>query len=89
MISKATYLNMKRSIAQYERELITPPTVINQPLIKEEVVNYFFKYNPAYGDDRMCLCGYKYVLHFEDYDKRKDTKCLTEDRKNKSFHPQN
>lgn len=26
------------------------------------------KYNPNYGDDRLCKCGHPYYRHFDSYD---------------------
>ena len=41
----------------------------NEPpyLIELEVVRHR-KYNPNYGDDRICKCGHPYYRHFDSYD---------------------
>ncbi len=26
------------------------------------------KYNPLYGDDRICVCGHEYYRHFDPYE---------------------
>lgn len=42
----------------------------NQPYIKKVrlTVNREYKYNPEYGDDRVCQCGHPYYRHFDTYD---------------------
>lgn len=40
---------------------------MESPYIKERVVTIVLKYNPDYGDDRVCECGHKYHRHFDSY----------------------
>lgn len=39
-----------------------------KPYIEEKVVQTIRKYNPNYGDDRICECGHSYYRHFDSYD---------------------
>lgn len=34
---------------------------------RTEVVTEY-RYNPEYGDDRVCKCGHKYYRHFDGYE---------------------
>lgn len=33
------------------------------------------KYNPAYGDDRLCICGHPYYRHFDSYEDNAPVGC--------------
>lgn len=33
------------------------------------------KYNPAYGDDRICECGHTYYRHFDSYEEMDPIGC--------------
>lgn len=46
-----------------------------KPYIKIERVVIEKKYNPNYGDDRMCECGHKYYRHFDSYDDMEAVGC--------------
>lgn len=37
-----------------------------KPYIEEYQVMKIKKYNPNYGDDRVCVCGHKYIEHFDE-----------------------
>lgn len=39
-----------------------------QPYLEEVVTETVRKYNPKYGDDRVCKCGHKYERHFDAYE---------------------
>ena len=39
-----------------------------QPYLYEQEIIIHKKYNPAYGDDRICKCGHPYYRHFDTYD---------------------
>jgi hypothetical protein len=39
---------------------------INSPYIT--TISYGRKYNPTYGDDKICKCGDPYYRHFDTYD---------------------
>ena len=41
---------------------------IEAPYIITEEVVIHRKYNPNYGDDRICECGHPYYRHFDTYD---------------------
>lgn len=36
-----------------------------KPYIEEVVVYTNYRYNPNYGDDRICRCGHPYYRHFD------------------------
>lgn len=48
---------------------------IEQPYIKERVQKTIYKYNPKYGDEKMCQCGHLYYRHFDSYDNNKPVGC--------------
>lgn len=39
-----------------------------QPYIKIERLVVDLKYNPNYGDDRICECGHTYYRHFDSWE---------------------
>lgn len=41
----------------------------DNPYLEELFMYTTKKYNPNYGDDRMCVCGHRYIKHFEIYDR--------------------
>lgn len=41
---------------------------MEKPYIEETQVVITRKYNPNYGDDKVCKCGHKYYRHFDSYD---------------------
>lgn len=38
------------------------------PYIAVRVEKTVLRYNPKYGDSRMCTCGHPYYRHFDTYD---------------------
>lgn len=49
---------------------------MTEPIYIEETVSYVvMKYNPKYGDDRVCECGHKYYRHFDSYEKMANVGC--------------
>ena len=40
-------------------------SVDEKPYIIETRVIKILKYNPNYGDDRICICGHPYHRHFD------------------------
>jgi len=69
MISKETYLKMKELIAEYDgpRKVESKE---EEPYIKGEIIleTSGSKYNPKYGDNRVCKCGHSYYRHFDTYE---------------------
>jgi len=66
-ISLANYLNgikpmMKESSAE-------PPYIIQTKVIE------VLKYNPNYGDHRVCKCGHPYYRHFDSYEDNAPVGC--------------
>jgi hypothetical protein len=51
------------------------PAAMHQekPYLEETVV--VKKYNPKYGDDRLCRCGHAYYRHFDSYDEMEPVGC--------------
>lgn len=49
--------------------------VSQEPYIEVEVRTVERRYNPAYGDDRVCECGHAYHRHFDSYDEMADVGC--------------
>ena len=45
------------------------------PYIEEEVKTTIRKYNPNYGDERICICGHQYYRHFDTYDNMEPVGC--------------
>ena len=43
--------------------------------LKEVVTRTVLKYNPRYGDDRVCQCGHAYYRHFDSYENMEPIGC--------------
>lgn len=41
---------------------------MEDPYIEERVERFVKKYNPKYGDNRVCICGHTYDRHFDSYE---------------------
>lgn len=67
MIDKKTYNEMKRLIFEYENQSKSSISE-QQPYIMVETIDTEAKYNPNYGDERICECGHPYYRHFDTYD---------------------
>jgi hypothetical protein len=39
-----------------------------RPYIIKRIVTHERRYNPKYGDDRICECGHTYYRHFDSYE---------------------
>lgn len=66
-ISKETYKKMKRFITKYHLQLQNDD-VKDSPYIKVVTLKVTHKYNPDYGDERVCVCGHPYHRHFDSYE---------------------
>lgn len=78
MITKKTYLEMKKLVANYESEQLNKQDVINcveQPYLEVVTIKIDRKYNPKYGDDRKCKCGHPYYRHFDSYEQMEAVGC--------------
>ena len=40
----------------------------NKDIDKKNMPYIYGRYNPEYGDDRICICGHPYYRHFDSYD---------------------
>jgi hypothetical protein len=49
--------------------------MIQEPYIEETEVIVHRKYNPNYGNDRLCNCGHVYYRHFDSYDNMANVGC--------------
>lgn len=49
---------------------------LEPPYIEESHVIKIKKYNPDYGDKRLCRCGHSYVEHFDRYDNMRSGGCM-------------
>ena len=72
IITEETYLEIKKYIEKYENNSLNN-NIINikeQPYLENITVeiNVKNKYNPNYGDDRICECGHSYYRHFDSYE---------------------
>lgn len=50
---------------EHDAELISEP---NAPYLEYEYKVIVRKYNPNYGDNRICKCGHPYNRHFDFYE---------------------
>lgn len=57
-----------REVAFNEKGVTKPTPQVDGPYIITEKVEVEHRYNPDYGDDRMCKCGDPYYRHFDTYD---------------------
>ena len=72
MITKEDYKLMKDLIARYESGI---PNSQNEPYIISYEVTASLKYNPNFGDDKICECGHAYYRHFDTYDDMDNCGC--------------
>ena len=49
--------------------------VPEQPYIRTERIVVDLKYNPNYGDNRICKCGHAYHRHFDSYEDMEAVGC--------------
>jgi|GEM_PF-4223707 len=45
------------------------------PYIEKVITNTIRKYNPNYGDNRICECGHTYDRHFDSYENMSPVGC--------------
>ncbi len=62
MIKKETYELMKKLVEAYESGVCIDNS---GPYICSYVITIDSKYNPNYGDDKVCKCGHSYYRHFD------------------------
>ena len=48
---------------------------MEKPYIEEIITTTLMKYNPNYGDDRICMCGHPYHRHFDSYENMEACGC--------------
>ena len=54
-----------RSSLSTEQPYLIAEIAVEPPYIEGEMVIVVQKYNPYYGDNRLCECGHKYYKHFD------------------------
>ena len=47
----------------------------DQPYVEGFELRKIRKYNPAYGDDKECICGHPYYRHFDSYEDMRAVGC--------------
>lgn len=45
------------------------------PYLRETVTHTIRRYNPAFGNGRLCKCGHEYDRHFDSHDDNDDAGC--------------
>jgi len=71
MLSETTYLEMKKLIEDYESDKLNNQdntNCVELPYLEIISIDISKKFNPKYGDDRICKCGHPYYRHFDTYD---------------------
>lgn len=48
---------------------------INSPYLEQVDFKVVRKYNPEYGDEKICKCGHPYHRHFDSYEEMSDVGC--------------
>lgn len=75
-MQEKTYKKMKELVQLYEQELINGERDNSESsYIISYNIDVNFKYNPKYGDDRICECGHSYYRHFDPYEKMEAVGC--------------
>jgi hypothetical protein len=59
----------------HEIEMPEEDPSIQSPYIFKYVINIERRYNPDYGDDRICKCGHSYYRHFDSYENNDPVGC--------------
>lgn len=78
IISEEVYLDMKKYIAEYESNKLKSTDLSNdieQPYFVLINIETEYKYNPKFGDDRICKCGHTYYRHFDSYEQMEAVGC--------------
>lgn len=57
---------------EHEAELVSST---DAPYLEYEYKVREKKYNPNYGDNRMCICGHPYYRHFDSYENMEPVGC--------------
>lgn len=72
-ITEETYKEMKSIIEKYERGENNDDE--SKPYIIDINIEKIYKYNPNFGDDRLCKCGHTYYRHFDSYEDMEAVGC--------------
>jgi hypothetical protein len=60
-----------------------PPYIVTK---KRVVIVEERKYNPKYGDERICKCGHTYERHFDTYEEMANVGCKYCDCGHRGYH---
>jgi len=71
-ISEETYLQLKQLVQEYESGQTDQS---NLPYLEKVKIKIRHKYNPNFGDDRICKCGHSYYRHFDSYENMEAVGC--------------
>lgn len=71
-ISEETYKHLKELVDLYESG---ESSSTNSAYIEEVNIQIELKYNPNFGDDRVCTCGHPYHRHFDSYENMEVVGC--------------
>ena len=71
-ISKETYQELKKLVQEYEQGQSDQS---NSPYLETVKIKIRHRYNPNFGDDRICKCGHPYYRHFDSYEKMQPVGC--------------
>lgn len=77
-MTEETYLKMKELIAKHEDEQLNINNVVDcveRPYLEVVTIETDIKYNPNFGDDKICKCGHPYYRHFDSYEQMKAIGC--------------
>ena len=66
---------MEFDILQLNKDNITKYYNFEQPYIEIITIKKELKYNPKFGDDKVCKCGYTYYRHFDSYEEMSTIGC--------------
>ena len=59
----------------FEEGVRTKKEIEENPYIIETITIQKKKYNPNYGDNRMCICGHTYYRHFDSWNDMEAVGC--------------
>lgn len=55
-------------LGKFDKIILSSEADPSKPYIESVIIQRKFKYNPHFGDDRLCECGHVYYRHFDSYE---------------------